>query len=141
MGKSMLSRMQKVEMLKQIASNLNIPSPPVVILRVLEKASAPDCTIADLCKIIRLDAGLSGVILRIVNSALFGLSHPATSIQRALAVVGINSARLLVLASALPELHRQSRLGEPIVQRYWRSSISGAIVAHALSQRLHSRDA
>lgn len=133
--------MQKVELLKQIAGDPRIPSPPTVILRVLEKASSPDCTIADLCKIIQIDPGLAGRILRIVNSALFGLSRPATSIQRALAVVGINSARLLILAIALPEMHKKSKLEGQIAQRYWKSSISGAIVAHELSQRLKARDA
>lgn len=137
----MLSMMQKVELLKQIASDPKIPSPPTVILQVLEKASSPDCTIADLCKIIQIDPGLAGRILRIVNSALFGLSRPATSIQRALAVVGINSARLLILAIALPEMHKKSKLEGQIAQRYWKSSISGAIVAHALSQQMKSRDA
>ena len=141
MATSMLSRMQKVELLKQIAGSPNIPSPPTVILRVLEKASAPDCSIADLCKIIQMDAGLSGKILRIVNSALFGLSRPATSIQRALAVVGVNSARLLVLAIAMPEMNQKSNLPAQVIQRYWRSSISGAIIAHELAQRFGSRDA
>lgn len=137
----LLSPMQKIELLKQIASNPSIPSPANVILQVLDKARAPDCTIADLCKIIQMDAGLSGKILRIVNSALFGLSRPATSVQRALAVVGINSARMLVLAISLPEMNKKSALSKQAAQRYWKSSIAGAIVAYELSQRLHTRDA
>jgi diguanylate cyclase (GGDEF)-like protein len=137
----MLSLMQKVELLKQIAANPNIPSPPTVILRVLEKASARDCTVADLCKVIRMDAGLSGKILRIVNSALFGLSRPVTSIDQALRVVGVNSARLLVLSIALPEMSQKSKLAGPVVQRYWKSSISGAIVAHGLAQHCRASDA
>lgn len=141
MPDTMLSRMQKVEILKQIAKSPTIPSPPTVILRVLEKASAPDCTIAELCKIIQMDPGLSGRILRIVNSALYGLSRPASSIQRALSIVGVNAARLLVLAIALPEMNRKSRLDEQSAQRYWRSSISAAIVAYELSQRFQAREA
>ena len=129
-----LSLMQKVELLKQIASNPNIPSPPTVILRVLEKASTPDCSIADLCKVIRMDPGLSGKILRIVNSALFGLSRPVTSIEQALRVVGVNPARLLVLSIALPEMNAKTKLPAAVVQRYWKASISGAIVAHGLAQ-------
>jgi diguanylate cyclase (GGDEF)-like protein len=139
MSSMTLSLVQKRELLDQIASNPKIPSPPTVILRVLEEASSPDCTINDLCKIIQMDPGLAGKILRIVNSALFGLSRPATSIQRALSVVGVNSARLLVLAIALPEMNC-----EPVAaaaQKHWKSSISGAIVAHELSLRFRARDA
>ncbi len=132
--------MQKVELLKQIASNPHIPSPPMVILRVLEQASKPDCTIPDLCQIIQMDPGLGGNVLRIVNSALFGLSRPASSIQRALAIVGLSSARLLLLATSLPKVQKSLKVDPMLNQRYWRSSIAGAIVARALSQRLGSRE-
>ena len=132
----------KVELLKQIASNPNIPSPPTVVLRVLDKASARDCTIGDLCQIIQLDPGLSGRILRIVNSAIFGLSRPVSSIQRALAVVGLNSTRLLVLTISFPEMQKKARGIDPEVsRRYWKASVAGAIVARELAQRMRARDA
>src|SRR5262245_43870104 len=104
MSSSILSLMHKAELLKRVAANTRIPSPPAVILRVLEKASKPDCTINDLSSIIQIDSGLAGKMLRFVNSALFGLSRPVASVQRALTVVGTNSARLLLLAIALPQM-------------------------------------
>jgi diguanylate cyclase (GGDEF)-like protein len=132
--------MQKMELVKQIARNPNIPSPPTVVLRVLEQASRSECTIGDLCKIIEMDPGLASNILRIVNSAMFGLSRPAGSVQRALAVVGVNAARLLVLAIALPKIQRSLKADPIVRQRYWKSSIAGAIVARELAQRLNARD-
>lgn len=141
MASSILSLNQKLELLKQIASNPNIPSPPNVVLKVLEKASASDCTIGDLGQIIQMDPGLCGKMLRVVNSAIFGLSRPVSSIQRALAVVGIKSARLLVLSITLPEMQQARKTDARAMQRYWRSSVVGAIVARELAQRLQSRDA
>jgi diguanylate cyclase (GGDEF)-like protein len=137
----MLSKMQKAEVLKQIASNPNIPSPPTVVLRVLDQASKADCTINDLSQIIQMDPGLAGNILRIINSAMYGLSRPVTSIQRALAVVGLNSARLLVLAISFPRMQKSFKLDAALKQRYWKSSIAGAIVARELSRRQQGRDA
>jgi diguanylate cyclase (GGDEF)-like protein len=141
MSSSTLSLMQKVELLKQIANNPNIPSPPTVILKVLEKASQPDCTIGDLCQIIQMDPGLSANILRVVNSATFGLSRAVTSIQRALAVVGLKSARLLILAISFPKMQKTQKLYQSQKQRYWKSSIAGAIVAKELSKRMPNLDA
>ncbi len=141
MSTKILSKMQKVELLKQIAANPSIPSPPTVVLQVLDKASQQDCTIADLCKIIQVDPGLAGRILRIVNSATFGLSRPVTSIQRALAVVGLNSARLLVLSISFPEMQRKAVKFDPQWQKnYWKASVAGAIVARELSRRNRARD-
>jgi diguanylate cyclase (GGDEF)-like protein len=137
----LLSRLQKVELLKEIANHPKIPSPPTVVLRVLDKASAPDCTIADLCTIIQVDPGLAGRILRIVNSATFGLSRPVASIQRALAVVGLNSARLLVLTISFPEMQRKTgTVDGRWAQNYWNASVAGAIVARELSKKNHARD-
>ena len=141
MSTKLLSPLQKVELLTQIAANPSIPSPPAVVLRILDKASAPDCTIADLCNIIQVDPGLSGRILRIVNSATFGLSRPVASIQRALAVVGLNSARLLVLTISFPEMQRKmGKVNAWSAQNYWKASVSGAIVARELSKRIRARD-
>src|SRR5437773_848902 len=124
MSNKILSPLQKGELLKQIATNPKIPSPPTVVLQVLDKASAPDCTVADLCKIIQIDPGMAGRILRIVNSATFGLSRPVTSIQRALAVVGLTSARLLVLSISFPEMQRKTGNVDPLwTQSYWKASV------------------
>jgi HD-like signal output (HDOD) protein len=142
MSTKLLSRLQKVELLKEIADHPKIPSPPTVVLRVLDRASAPDCTIADLCKIIQVDPGLASRILRIVNSATFGLSRPVASIQRALAVVGLNSARLLVLTISFPEMQRKTgTVDARWAQNYWKASVAGAIVARELSKRTRARDA
>jgi two-component system, cell cycle response regulator len=141
MTTTLLSHMQKIELLKQIASNPSIPSPPTVVLRVLDQASKPDCTIGDLCQLIQMDPGLSGRVLRIVNSALFGLSRPVTSIQRALAVVGLNSTRLLMLAISFPEAQQKMRgIDAVVMQRYWKASVAGAIVARELAHRLRAGD-
>src|SRR5207302_8716930 len=137
----LLSRLQKVELLKELANHPKIPSPPSVVLRVLDKASGPDCTIADLCKIIQVDPGMASRILHIVNSATFGLSRPVASIQRALAVVGLNSARLLVLSISFPEMQRQTGKADTRwTQDYWKASVAGAIVARELSKRMRARD-
>ena len=133
--------MQKVELLKRIASNPSIPSPPTVVLHVLDKASKPDCTIGDLCQLIQMDPGMSGRVLRIVNSAMFGLSRPVTSIQRALAVVGLNSTRLLMLAISLPEMQQKMHKADAgVKQRYWKASVAGAIVARELAHRMRAGD-
>lgn len=141
MSTAMLSKMHKVELLKQIANNPNIPSPPTVVLRVLDQASKPDCTINELSQIIQMDPGLAASILRIINSAMYGISRPVTSIPRALAIVGLNAARLLVLAISFPRLQKSLKADPVLKQRYWKSSIAGAIVACELSRRLGNRDA
>jgi len=140
MSQILLAPIHKRALLMEIAENPRIPSPPSIVLQVIQRASSPECTIGELCDLLHGDPGLCGSILRIVNSALFGLSRPATSIKRALAIVGINSARLLMLSISFPEMNVAQQVDGQIRQRSWRSSLAGAIVAQALSQRMGSRD-
>jgi diguanylate cyclase (GGDEF)-like protein len=136
MSTTLLSRPRKEDLLQEIGNHPKVPSPPTVVLQVLDRASNPDCTINELCGIIQVDPGLAGRILRIVNSATFGLSRPVASIQRALAVVGVKSARLLALSISLPEMQRQAgNIDGAWAQHYWKRSVAGAIVARALSRR------
>ena len=137
----MLSLMQKVELLKRIAANPNIPSPPTVILRSVGKSQ---CARLHNPGPVQDHQHGSGPVEQAPAHRQFGavrLAAPVTSIDQALRMVGVNSARLLVLSIALPEMSQKSKLPAAVVQRYWKASISGAIVAHGLALHGEAPDA
>lgn len=131
--------MKKKAILDSIVRNPNIPSPPGVALQVLDHASRPDCSIDKLSQLIAVDPAMSVKILQMVNSAVFGLSRPATSIQRAVAILGIKSARSLVLSLSLPQMYKKSAPTEDM-KTYWLRSVGGAIVARDLAKRMKARE-
>lgn len=120
--------------LAAIADDPRLPTPPVVALRVLETASRPDCGINEICQHLNLDPSLSGKILRLVNSPLYGLTYRVSSMRRALMVIGLNAARSLALSLSLPEMLQ--KVPAVALRRYWESSIAGAIAARDLSVAL-----
>jgi diguanylate cyclase (GGDEF)-like protein len=122
-------------LLARIADNPHLPTPPAVALRVLEKASEPDCTLADLEGVISLDPALCVQLLRTVNSALYGLPRAVTSIRLALGLLGTSAVRSLVLSLSLPALQGGPHDSESL-RSFWKSSVAGAIVARELAVRL-----
>jgi signal transduction histidine kinase/HD-like signal output (HDOD) protein len=120
--------------LARIVDNPKLPSPPTVTLRVLEQASRPNSTINEIGKIISLDPALCGKMLKLVNSSLFGLARPVTSIERALNLLGLNHVRSLVLSLSLPSL-RFKHASSARVKEYWKSSVTVAIVCRELAIR------
>lgn len=130
---------KKKSILDSIIRNPNIPSPPGVALQVLDHASRPDCSIDKLSQLIAVDPAMSVKVLQMVNSAVFGLSRPATSIQRAVAILGIKSARSLVLSLSLPQMYKKSKPTEDM-KTYWLRSVGGAIVARDLAKRMKVRE-
>jgi diguanylate cyclase (GGDEF)-like protein len=131
-----MDRAEREALLARLADNPQLPSPPGVVLQVLECASHLDCTPAELAAVIHRDPALCGKILKAVNSALYGLPRPTTSIDRAVALLGFKLIRSLVLSLSLPAVQRQQE-GQPPIEVFWKESVAGAIVAQELARHLH----
>jgi diguanylate cyclase (GGDEF)-like protein len=127
-------RAQRETLLARLADNPHLPSPPGVVLQVLEKASRLDCSPAELASVIHRDPVLCGKILKTVNSALYSLPRSITSIERAIALLGFKPVRSLVLSLSLPAMQRQAAC--PPVETFWKESVAGAIIAHQLALHL-----
>ncbi|MGH2548070.1 MAG: HDOD domain-containing protein, partial [Thermomicrobiales bacterium] len=132
--------MDKESVFARIASNTNLPTPPMVTLRVLERANQPDCTIQEIGKLISHDPGLCGKMLKLVNSSLFGLQRSVTSIDRALNLLGLKHVRSLVLSLTLPSLKFRKASTQQMLT-YWKGSITRAIICREMAQRLKWPDA
>jgi len=122
------------DILASILDNPHLPTPPALALRVAESASRPDCKSAEIALLLSQDPGLCGKVLKTVNSSLFGLSKPVSTLERAILVLGLGPLRSLVLALALPAI--QTRAVDSGIWNYWQESLAGAVIARALAKRL-----
>jgi len=127
------------ELLARIGDLPSLPTPAPVALRVIQQVSQPNCELEDIARIILLDPGLCAQVLRVVNSALFGLPHPIGSIERALNFLGLKSVRSLVLSLSLPTL-RGLTGGDGRLRDCWKASVAAAVVARELAVQLRRPD-
>lgn len=56
--------------------------------RLLQVNADPECSLEDVISIVHFDAALTARVLRVVNSAAFGLVHPVESVERAISYLG-----------------------------------------------------
>lgn len=122
---------RRERVLARLADNPHLPSPPGIVLQVLERASRLDCSPTELAAVIHRDPALCGKILKAVNSALYGLPRSITSIERAVVLLGLKPVRSLVLSLSLPAM--QQSAASPPTESFWKESVAGAIVAHELA--------
>jgi diguanylate cyclase (GGDEF)-like protein len=127
------------DLLARIGESPGLPTPTPIALDVIQKASQPDCEMDDIARVITLDSGLCSQVLRVVNSALFGLRHPIGSIDRACNYLGLKSVRSLVLSLSLPTMRLQTS-SDPRLHDWWTASVAGAIIARELAVKLGRRD-
>jgi HD-like signal output (HDOD) protein len=71
-----------------ITSDLKLPSPPGIAVRILEAINKDESSYDELGRIIANDPALSTRILQAANSPFYALPSKVDSIQRALAVLG-----------------------------------------------------
>ncbi len=124
-------------LIEGILSNPHIPSPPALAIQILQKAGQADCKVKEISDLLAHDPGLSAKILKTLNSAVFGLSRPVTSVQQAVAILGSRALRSLVLGLSLPVMQaRTDAVSNEGLKRYWKESLAGGIMARELSRRM-----
>ena len=106
---------------------------PTVAMKVLELTSNPQVDTRALKDCIENDPALTGKILRVVNSSLFGLSREVSSLNQALALLGNKPLKLLVLGFSLPPELFEGLSGDSVGQ-YWRRTLTKAVAARELSE-------
>lgn len=86
-------------MLKELISSITeIPTPDIVVQQIISAASNPNTSAKELEHVISMDVGLSTKILRLVNSAYYGLPRKITKLSEAIVILGFKTVRNLALS-------------------------------------------
>ena len=121
----------------------SIPSLPTVALDILDLASRADVDLRDFERTIERDQAISIRILKTVNSSYYGLGKPCGSIRQAVAYLGINTVKALVLGFSLERAidgGGDDDLTFDLVS-YWRKSFLSATALRALAVNTGLMDA
>jgi len=80
---------------------LDMPSLPVSAEKALQICNKVNVNPMDLNHVILLDPVLTGKLLKLINSAYYGIGTPVTSLVKAITMLGLNTVKNLVLSSAI----------------------------------------
>ncbi len=109
---------------------------PEAALRLEELMRQPYATLQDMAEVIEKDAGLTATVLRMVNSAYYGLSGRVGSIPLALNLLGQQALRSLVLAVSVTRVFKGLPADLVDMQSFWENSTTCAAISRALARRL-----
>ncbi|QQO09453.1 HDOD domain-containing protein [Breznakiella homolactica] len=114
----------------------NMPSLPTTVSKVLEVCNNPQTSPADLNHVISLDPVLVGRVLKLINSAYYGLGQQVTSLVRAIIMLGINTVKNLALSSAvLGNLASKKEFHAINPEGFWRHSLCVGVTAKMLAKK------
>ena len=117
-----------------VAKAGQLHSLPAVAMEVLRLTDNPQVDARALKECIENDPALTGKLLRVVNSSLFGLSREVSDLNQALALLGTKPLKLLVLGFSLPS-GLFADIEARTLGRYWRHTLTKAVAGREISQR------
>jgi putative nucleotidyltransferase with HDIG domain len=115
----------------------HIATLPEITLKIIELVEDPSSTAQDLHTIISNDLALCSRILKVVNSAFYGLPRQIGSINRAIVLLGLNAVKNIAIAASLTKLFRGGELCPGFSARdLWIHSIATATASKLLCDEL-----
>jgi HD-like signal output (HDOD) protein len=106
--------------LKELLSTAQLPALPQSAIRLLELSQNPDNGPNEFAKPIESDPGLTGQVLKFVNSSYFGFAREISSVKLAITLVGIRTIKNFSLWSAVFSLMPNPKCGPFDLKSLWR---------------------
>lgn len=108
-----------------------LPSPPKVVRRLIATFDQEEVDIMQVAALIEEDPVLTAKLLKMANSAFFGLSRTVTSAREAVNVMGLIKVRALVIAASLGQSFHS--VGSVNMNLFWRYSMNSANLARYIA--------
>jgi HD-like signal output (HDOD) protein len=109
---------------------------PSVAAQIVRLSAEPDSALEDLNRIIMNDPVLSARILKVVNSAYYGVPGTVNSINRAIALLGFKAVKNIALAGSLVKLFRGGVATKTFsAKALWTHSVAVATGARLLARQ------
>ena len=90
-------------------------------------------------KIISHDPSLSSRILKVVNSAFYGVSGQIGSVERAIVLLGLTAVKNIAVAASLGQLFRGAKLGAGFSAKdLWTHCIAVGVTSRDLAKRIRA---
>jgi HD-like signal output (HDOD) protein len=120
----------------------DLPSLPQIALRVANMMRAPDTSAADVEQVISSDQSLAARVLRLANSAFYGLPRSIASVRDAVVLLGFRCVSTLVLGVAASDMMAGGADDANILRvRRWRHALACATCARFLAKATRRADA
>ena len=119
---------------KALALIGEIATLPEVTVKIIEVVEDPKGTARDLHEVIKKDPALSAKVLKVVNSAFYGLPGQVASVDRAIVLLGLSAVKNIAIAASISRMFKGVRSSDVFdAKDLWRHSVAVAVAAKKLS--------
>ncbi len=119
---------------RALARVTEIGSLPEITAKIVEVVEGKDATVKDIQEVVESDPSLTARILKIVNSAFYGLPSQIASLDRAIMMLGLSSLKNLALAASMSRLLKPGQITDQFsTHDLWRHCLAVGVCSKALA--------
>jgi len=118
-----------------VQDSLNLISLPAAYTRLQEVMADEDSSMQDVADVVSLDPALAARLLRIANSAYYGLPSQVDTISRAVNILGIQQIHDLALATSIAQVFEGLPNDMMDMSTFWYRSVMCGFLARELGKR------
>ncbi len=113
----------------------DIATLPEVTVRIIEVVEDQNATSRELHAVIKHDPALSAKVLKVVNSAFYGLPGQVASVERAIILLGLSAVKNIAVAASLARMFKGS--SDPDLfdaAELWKHCVAVAVAAKRIAR-------
>lgn len=121
---------------KLLRNNVTIPTIPEIVTRIQKLVDDPEAGTKEMGALVAQDAPLAAKVLRIANSAYYGLHEPCVSTEQASAILGARVLRNVVTQAAVMNQYQHLRKYSDFdFDEMWRHTVATGHVCASLAKQ------
>jgi HD-like signal output (HDOD) protein len=116
-----------------IAQMREVPSPPSTYFKVVQEIQSPHASLEKIAALIAEDPAITAKVLQLANSAVFGLELQVNQPLEAIAYIGLETTKALVLLAHTVSAFDRNKLAGFSVEGLWRHSVHAGQIAQQVA--------
>lgn len=121
------------ELRERIRAERALPSPPVVMARLIELGEDPDANLSEIIEVLNTDAVLVARLIRLANSPLYAGRRRTDNLRQAVIALGLDAVLTASLSLTLLSRAETTGISRLFKQRCWTRSVHAAACAQRVA--------
>ena len=126
----------RLESIARIVREMDsLPTLPETVAKVEQAVHTPNVSLRDIADIVIGDPPIAARLLRLANSAAFGLQNKVETVEMATALLGLKETAAVVLSSAVVNMVERSKSFD--YSKFWADAIFAAGAARIIAEKVN----
>jgi len=125
---------------KILKSINNLPAFPATVQKASGLIGNPDYSVTELVKVIQYDQAITANVLRMCNSAYFGVRYKIYTLREAVAYLGRENLHRLIQAAGTSRFYKKVNGYYLEATRLWEHSVGVALMSQILAKKIYDQE-